>query len=83
MPGGVSFNGAVEFRSALLTYREALLRTLTEKLLTFAIGRGVEHDDMPEVRRIVSEAAPAGHRWSALIIGVVKSAPFSMRRSAQ
>jgi hypothetical protein len=82
MPGGVSFNGAVEFRTALLTYREALLRTLTEKLLTFAIGRGVEPDDMPEVRRIVSDAAPAGHRWSALIIGVVKSAPFSMRRSA-
>ena len=82
MPGGVKFNGAVEFRTALLTYREALLRTLTEKLLTFAIGRGVEHDDMPAVRRIVSEATASGHRWSALIAGVVKSDSFRMRRSA-
>lgn len=82
MPGGVKFNGTVEFRAALLTYREALLRTLTEKLLTFAIGRGAEYSDMPEIRRIVSEAAPDDYRWSALIAGVVKSAPFRMRRSA-
>jgi hypothetical protein len=82
MPGGVKFNGPVEFRGALLTYREALLRTLTEKLLTFAIGRGAEYTDMPEVRRIVREAGAQDYRWSSLILGIVKSTPFRMRRSA-
>jgi len=82
MPDGTKFTGPIDFREALQSRPEALLRTLTEKLLTYATGRGAEHFDMPEVRRIVREAAPFDYRWSSLILGVVKSAPFQMRRSA-
>ncbi|MEO2031022.1 MAG: DUF1585 domain-containing protein, partial [Planctomycetaceae bacterium] len=70
------------FRAALLTHREALLSTLTRKLLTYAIGRGTEYYDMPTVRRIVQDSATYDYRWSSLVLGIVKSAPFQMRRPA-
>ena len=82
MPDGVTFSGPVDFRAALLTHRDALLSTLTTKLLTYAIGRGTEYYDMPTVRRIVQDSAAHDHRWSSLVLGIVKSAPFQMRRSA-
>jgi hypothetical protein len=54
---------------------------VTENLLTFALGRGVEYYDAPAVRKIVRDAAKDGYRFSSLILGIVKSAPFQMRRA--
>src|SRR6267142_1061417 len=54
-------------------------RTLTEQLLTFALGRGVEYYDAPAVRKIVRDAEKDGYRFSSLILGIVKSVPFQMR----
>ena len=78
---GTEFSGSASFRQALMRYSVPLLTNLTERLLTYAVGRGVEPDDMPVVRQIVREAAPTQHRWSALILGIVKSMPFQMRRA--
>ena len=52
---------------------------MTEKLLTYGLGRGLESYDMPVVRQIMRDAAPTDYRWSAIILGIVKSAPFQMR----
>ncbi|HUF74183.1 MAG TPA: DUF1592 domain-containing protein [Gammaproteobacteria bacterium] len=81
LPDGSSFEGLEEFRSSLLG-SELFPRVLAEKLLVYAIGRGVEHYDMPAVRAIVREAAATDHRFSAYILGVVNSTPFQMRRAA-
>ena len=54
---------------------------VTETLLTYALGRGVEFFDMPAVRQIMRESESADYRWSSLIMGIVRSAPFQMRRS--
>ena len=59
--------------------REEFVRTFTEKLLTYALGRPVGHHDMPAVRAILRAAAPGGYRWSSLILGIVDSPPFRMR----
>ena len=55
------------------------MHALTEKLLTFALGRGVEYYDMPVVRRIVADAKREGYRFRAIVLGVAQSAPFRMR----
>jgi hypothetical protein len=57
--------------------------TTTEKLLTYALGRGLEYYDGPAVRGIIREAAANDYRWSSLILSIVKSTPFQMRRSEQ
>ena len=68
------------FREALLRQGEdELLRTIAEKLLTYALGRGVDYLDAPTVRRIVRDAARDDYRWSSLILGIVQSAPFQQR----
>jgi hypothetical protein len=54
---------------------------MTKKLTTYALGRGVEYYDMPAIRAIVRDAATQDYRWSSLILGIVKSMPFQMRRS--
>jgi hypothetical protein len=79
LPDGTKFDGPTELRRALLLQHDAFVRTATEKLLTYALGRGLEHYDMPAVRRIVRDAAPDA-RWSAMILGIVRSVPFQMRR---
>jgi hypothetical protein len=81
LPDGSSFEGLDEFRSALLA-SDLFPGVLAEKLLVYAIGRGVEHYDMPAVRAIVRDAAAGEHRFSAYILGVVNSTPFQMRRAA-
>lgn len=82
LPGGVKFEGAAGLRKALAeTYRTAFVRTLTEKLVTYALGRGTEYYDAPVIRRIVRDAAGQDYRWSAIIQGIVASAPFQMRRT--
>jgi hypothetical protein len=82
LPDGTKFGGPAEFRRALTERPEAMVSTVTTKLLTYAMGRGVESHDMPAVRRIMRDAGPGGYKWSALILGVVNSTPFQMRRAA-
>jgi mono/diheme cytochrome c family protein len=76
---GTKIDGPAQLRAALSVYSEQFLRTVTEKILTYAIGRGVEYYDMPAVRAIVRDASKDNNRFSALILGVVKSQPFQMR----
>jgi hypothetical protein len=82
LPGLGDVNGVAGLEEALLRRPELFATTLTEKLLTFALGRGVEYYDAPAVRRILREARPGGYRFSSLILGIVNSAPFQMRRSS-
>ncbi len=77
---GTKINGVVDLRNALLRYSPQFARVVTEKLLTYALGRGVEYQDMPVVRSIVRAAAPGNYRFSALVEGIVKSEPFQMNR---
>jgi hypothetical protein len=81
LPDGSSFSGLDEFRSALLESEQFRI-VLAEKLMVYALGRGLEHYDMPAVRAIVRDAAASDHRFSRFILGVVNSAPFKMRRAA-
>jgi hypothetical protein len=80
---GTKISGVVDLRNALLGYSPQFARTVTEKLLTYALGRGVEYQDMPVVRAIVREAAQKDYRFSALIDGIVKSEPFQMNRKPE
>ena len=65
----------------LLSEHEQFVQTVTEKLTTYALGRGVQYYDMPAVRQIIREAAPHDYRWSSLVQGIVRSVPFQMQRS--
>jgi hypothetical protein len=76
---GTKFSGPAEFRKVLLGHREEFVVTLTEKLLTYALGRGVEFYDMPAIRKIMRDAAASDYRWSSLILGITTSMPFQMR----
>ena len=82
MPDGTPFATPAEFRSALLTepWRTAFVSTVTERLLTYAIGRGLEYYDAAAVREIMREAESSDFRWSSIVGGIVKSIPFQMRR---
>ena len=82
LPGVGEIKGVAGLEEGLLRRPELFAGTMTEKLLTFALGRGVEYYDAPAVRRILREAQPGGYRFSSLILGIVKSAPFQMRRSS-
>ena len=82
LPDGTKFAGAAGLRNALLAKSDQVVTTVTEKLLTYALGRGLEYYDAPTVRAIVRNAERQDYRLtSGLILGVVKSAPFQMRRS--
>jgi hypothetical protein len=83
LPDGTRFQGPEELRKVLLGKREQFVNTVTEKLLTYALGRKLEYYDAPAVREITRQAVVDGYRWSALITGVVRSIPFQMRRSSQ
>jgi mono/diheme cytochrome c family protein len=82
LPGTGDIKGVSGLEDALLQRPELFAATLTEKLMTFALGRGVEYYDAPAVRKILREAQPGGYRFSSLILGIVNSAPFQMRRSS-
>ena len=83
MPNGTHFSGPAELRTALLEHPDRFVTAVAEKLLTYALGRGLEHYDGPAVRAIVRDAARHDNRFaSSLILGVVKSRPFQMRRAA-
>jgi hypothetical protein len=76
---GTVVNGPVELREMLLGYSPQFVRMFTEKLMTYALGRGVEYFDMPVVRSIVKDAEIDDYRFSALVLGIVSSAPFQRR----
>jgi hypothetical protein len=76
---GSKVNGVVELRQALTRDPELFVGTFTEKLLTYALGRGLDYRDMPAVRKIVRQATPANYKFSAIVMGIVQSTPFQMR----
>ena len=82
-PGGVKFEGPAGLRKILLGHPEQFVTAATEKLLTYALGRGVQYYDAPSVRKIVRESAASDYRWSSLVLGIVNSTPFTMRRSRE
>ena len=85
LPDGRAFDGPASFRDALLEepWATEFVSTVTEKLMTYALGRGLDYYDAPVIRQILREAAPGGHPWSSLILGIVESAPFQMRRASE
>ena len=78
---GTKVDGVSTLRAALLSRPNVFVGTMTEKLLTYALGRGLEYYDMPTVRAITRQAARNDYRFSSLILGIVESTPFEMRRS--
>ena len=79
LPDGTVFDGPAGLKAALLARPERFVATVTEKLLTYAVGRGMEHYDAPAVRAVTRAAAEDDYRLTTLILGVVKSTPFRMR----
>jgi hypothetical protein len=82
LPDGSRFEGVAGLRTLLLSHREDFVRTFTERLLSYSIGRGTEPTDWPAVRKIVRDTATEDHRWSSIIMAIVRSAPFAMSTSA-
>jgi len=84
---GTVFNGPVQFRLGLMSYRDSFLSNVTQKLLTYALRREsppnalrlAYYHEMPAVRKILRDAAPHDYRWSALVVGIVESVPFQMK----
>ena len=81
LPNGIEFDGPAGLRQALLHDPELFATTVTEKLLTYALGRGLAHYDAPAIRAITRDAVGSDYSFSSLIIGIVNSTPFQMRRS--
>ena len=76
---GKQINGPAALREAILSRPDAFVTVVTERMLTYALGRGLEPGDMPVVRRIVRKAAQNDYQLSSVVIGIVESAPFQMR----
>ena len=84
LPNGSQFQGPAELKKVLLTsHSDEFVNTLTEKLLLYALGRGLEYYDKPSVRSITREAERDNYRMSALVTAIVKSVPFQMRRTPE
>jgi len=81
LPDGSKFSGVRGLEKALLGRPDIFAGTVTEKLLTYALGRGVEYYDAPAVRKIVADARGSEFRFSSFIVGITRSTPFQMRRS--
>src|SRR5690606_175753 len=79
LPGAADFQGVDGLEAAVMARPELFTATLTEKLLTFALGRGTEYYDAPAVRKIVRDAQMDDYRFSSIILGIVNSVPFQMR----
>jgi hypothetical protein len=84
LPGGVSFVGPAGLKKLLLSeHRDEFLTTVAEKLMIYALGRGLEPYDQPALRSVLREAARENYRFSALVNAVIKSVPFQMRRTSE
>lgn len=80
---GTPVDGPVALRRAVMKHPDQFVRTMTEKLLTYALGRGLEYYDLPVARAIVRDAAARNYRFSSLIMGVVRSTPFQMKKALE
>jgi hypothetical protein len=80
MYNGTKLNGPADLRQVILGHPDQFVRTMTEMLMTYGIGRGLESYDMPTVREIVRNAARSNYRFSSLVLGVINSAPFQMKK---
>jgi hypothetical protein len=78
---GTKVSGPAELDHALVAQKQVLVQAVTGKLMTYALGRGMEYYDAPTIREIVRTAGRDDYRWSSVILGIVKSAPFQMRRA--
>jgi hypothetical protein len=78
---GTPLDGVVGLRKALIRQPEVFVGVMTEKMLTYALGRGLEYYDMPTVRKIVHDAGSNDYRFSSLVLGIVKSGPFQYREA--
>jgi len=78
LPDGTKFDGVNGLRALLVNHKEDFVRTLSAKLLAYALGRGLEYYDQPVVRKIARDAVQHGDRWSSIISGIVNSMPFTM-----
>jgi hypothetical protein len=78
---GAPVDGPIGLRKAILKQPEMFVRTLTDKLMTYGLGRGVEHKDKPLVRGVVRDAAAQNYRFSSIVLGIVKSAAFQMKKA--
>jgi hypothetical protein len=83
LPDGTKFQGVSQLRTIFASRPDQLALTVTEKLLTYGLGRGAEYYDQPAIRKILHDSAASGYRWSDLIYGVVTSEPFLMRRTRE
>lgn len=83
LPGGINFVGPAGLKKVLLEKQDYFVECISEKLLTYALGRGLEHYDLPVVRQVRREAAAKEHRFSELVLAIVNSVPFQMRRSPE
>ena len=82
LPDGSTFEGAIGLRKAVLNRPELFVTTLTEKLMTYALGRGMEYYDAPAIRSVTRTARANDYRLSSVVLGIVKSTPFQMRKSS-
>jgi uncharacterized protein DUF1585 len=80
---GTKVNGVVDLRNAIVSRPEMFVGTLAEKLLIYALGRGLDYRDMPAVRAIVRDAAQNNYKMSSVILGVIRSTPFQMRTTME
>ena len=80
LPSGVEFEGPAELQAALLSTPDVIAGAFTQKLLTYALGRPVEYFDMPALRKIIETAVDNNYRFSTIVLGIVNSTPFQMRR---
>jgi hypothetical protein len=79
LPDGQTFEGAHGLEDGLMARPDLFVATLTEKLLTFALGRGMDYYDAPAIRKIVRDAEPQNYQFSAIVAGIAQSVPFQMR----
>ncbi|HEX3880198.1 MAG TPA: DUF1592 domain-containing protein, partial [Bryobacteraceae bacterium] len=81
LPDGAAFSGAEGLQQALMSRPEAFVSTMTEKLMTYSLGRGATEADAPAIRKIVRDSSEGGYHFSSLVLGIVNSTPFEMRRT--
>jgi len=80
LPDGTILKGADDLRNAVMKKTDQFVQTLTEKLMTYALGRKLEYSDMPVVRQIVRDSARDNYGFSSIVLGIVNSTPFSFER---
>jgi hypothetical protein len=81
MPDGTKFDGPAGLKNVMMDRKDMFVQAFTERLMIYALGRGVEGTDMPAVRAAAAAAAKDGYRTHSIIMGIVQSVPFTMRRT--